>query len=166
MFPLQSSDRRTTGTDWATSCKVIILYYAADSAPVLLCTVPLTSFFKYRASHRVDRVLGFFASHPNWDSPTPSPAASQAGVSLNPVGSGGGEGYTNARGRGGGGSQFRRGDRHCGTLGIYVLCSASYQKSYQRTCFIDRYFLTNSMQIIQIFPPLSRLFCIQSLELN
>ncbi len=32
----------------------------------------------------------------------------------------GGGGYTLARGRGGGGSQFGRGDRHCGTLGIYV----------------------------------------------
>ncbi len=25
-------------------------------------------------NHRVDRVLGFFSSHPNWDSPNPSPA--------------------------------------------------------------------------------------------
>jgi hypothetical protein len=24
--------------------------------------------------HRVDRVLGFFSSRPNWDSPTPLPA--------------------------------------------------------------------------------------------
>ncbi len=31
---------------------------------------------------------------------------------------------TLACGRGGGGSQFRRGDRHCGTLGIYVLCGS------------------------------------------
>jgi hypothetical protein len=25
-------------------------------------------------NNRVDRVLGFFSSHPNWDSPNPSPA--------------------------------------------------------------------------------------------
>ncbi len=34
----------------------------------------------------------------------------------------GGEGSQLARGRGVGGSQFRRGDRHCDTLGIFVLC--------------------------------------------
>ncbi len=54
-------------------------------------------------THRVDRVLDFFSSRPNWDFPG---------------------GYTLACGRGGGGgSQFRRGDRHCGTLGLYVLCA-------------------------------------------
>jgi hypothetical protein len=30
-------------------------------------TVSLPSFFKYSASHRVDRVLGFSSSHPNWN---------------------------------------------------------------------------------------------------
>jgi hypothetical protein len=28
----------------------------------------------YDLQHRVDRVLGFFSSRPNWDPPTPSPA--------------------------------------------------------------------------------------------
>jgi hypothetical protein len=28
---------------------------------------------KVESHHRVDRVLSFFSSRPNWDSPTPSP---------------------------------------------------------------------------------------------
>jgi hypothetical protein len=63
-----------------------------------------------------------FSIRPNWD---PSPA----GECISPCFGSGGRG-TLACGRGGGESQFRRGDRHCGTLGtgIYVctLCSTSY----------------------------------------
>jgi hypothetical protein len=70
-------------------------------------------------AHRVDRVLGFFSSRPNWDPPTPSPA----GECVPLFGSGG---DTLACGKGGGGSQFGRGDRHYGTLSIYVLCGAAY----------------------------------------
>jgi hypothetical protein len=62
-----------------------------------------------------------FSSRPNWDSPTPSPAAM---CSL-PLWFRGDIRYPHC-GRGGGGSQFRRGDRHCGTLGtslgIYAHC--------------------------------------------
>jgi hypothetical protein len=59
--------------------------------------------------HRVDRVLSFFSSRRNWDSPTPSPAGS------------GRRAHSLAR-EGLGESQFRRGDIHFGTIYIYVLC--------------------------------------------
>ncbi len=62
--------------------------------------------------HRGDRMLGFF---PNWDSPTLHPQASVSPPLWLRAGD------TLADGRGCGGSQFGRGDRHCGTLGIYVL---------------------------------------------
>jgi hypothetical protein len=64
---------------------------------------------------RVDRVLSFFSSRPNWDSPTPSPAGKRA----LPFGSGG-EGIYSLAGEGVGEPQFQRRDRHCGTLGVYV----------------------------------------------
>ncbi len=48
-------------------------------------------------------MLSLFSSHPNWDSP-PRQIACR---------------------RGGGESQFGRGDRHCGSLGIYVLCGTA-----------------------------------------
>jgi hypothetical protein len=71
----------------------------------------------YGWDHRVDRVLGFFSSRPNCDPPTLSPPSETV---VLPFGSG--KGNALAFGRGGGGSQCGRGDRHCGTLGIYVLC--------------------------------------------
>jgi hypothetical protein len=61
--------------------------------------------------HRVGRVLSFFSSRRNWGSHTSSPEQASVTLSL-PLGSGG---------EGVGEFQFRRGDRHCGTLGIYVL---------------------------------------------
>jgi hypothetical protein len=51
---------------------------------------------------------------PNWDSPTLHPQASVSPPLWLRAGD------TLADGRGCGGSQFGRGDRHCGTLGIYV----------------------------------------------
>jgi hypothetical protein len=51
----------------------------------------------------IDRVLSLFSSRPNWD-PPPRRIACR---------------------RGGGESQFGRGDRHCGSLGIYVLCGTA-----------------------------------------
>jgi hypothetical protein len=68
-------------------------------------------------SHRVGRVLNFFSSRRNWDSPNPSPAGECA-----PPPRGGA--HSLAR-EGLGESQFRRGDIHCGTLYIYVLCAYS-----------------------------------------
>ncbi len=61
-------------------------------------------------------MLNFFSSRPNWDYPTPSPAGERV---LPPFGSGGGT--HSLAGEEVGGSQFRRGDRHCGTLGKYCI---------------------------------------------
>ncbi len=47
----------------------------------------------------VDRVLGFFSSSPNWDSPTPPPA----GECVLPFFGSGGGGYTLTGGEGVGG---------------------------------------------------------------
>jgi hypothetical protein len=55
-------------------------------------------------------MLGFFTSRLNWD-PPPPPCEY-----VSPLG-----GTHSLGGREGGGSQFGRGDRRCGTLGIYVL---------------------------------------------
>ncbi len=79
------------------------------------------SLVRYSPSHRVDRVLGFFSSRPNWDSPTPSPWPSGCFSTPQPplVPRGGPHSLA---GEGGVGSQFGRGERHCGTLGVYVLC--------------------------------------------
>jgi hypothetical protein len=59
-----------------------------------------------------------FLCRRNWDTPNPSPADECA---LLPFWFRG-EGHTRCRERGLGESQFRRGDIHCGTLCIYVLC--------------------------------------------
>jgi hypothetical protein len=63
-----------------------------------------------------DTVLCFFSSRPNWD-PTPSPA----GECPSPLWFGGGGAHSSLAVEGMGESQFGRGDRHCGTLGTYVL---------------------------------------------
>jgi hypothetical protein len=65
--------------------------------------------------HRVGRVLSLFSSRWNWDSPNPSPESPPPPPVL------GGGAHSLAR-EGLGESQFRRGDIHCGTLYIYVLC--------------------------------------------
>jgi hypothetical protein len=76
-----------------------------------------------KLAHRVDGVLGLFSSselglaHPL--------TRRRVHVFPLPFVGGGLEG-TLACGRGGGGSQFRRGDRHCGILGIYVFCEKEY----------------------------------------
>jgi hypothetical protein len=70
-----------------------------------------------RTEHRVDRVLSFFSGRPNLDSPTPLPA----GECVPPPWFGGGGAHSLA-GEGAGESQLGRGDKHCGTLVMYVLC--------------------------------------------
>ncbi len=72
--------------------------------------------------HRVGRVLSFFSSRRNWDFPNPSPAGECA---PSPRLSGGGA--HSLAGQGLGESQFRRGDIHCGTLYIYVLCGGKWK---------------------------------------
>jgi hypothetical protein len=65
-------------------------------------------------------VLSFSSNRRNWDSPNPSPAGECAPP---PPVLGGGE-HSLAR-EGLGESQFRRGDRHCGSLYVFVLCAAN-----------------------------------------
>jgi hypothetical protein len=99
--------------------------------------------------HRVDRALSFFSSRPNWDYPAPSHAGNVY-PSFGSGGGGGGGGFTLTRGRGGedvGESQFRRGDRHFGTLGSRYLCTyivnhgegKSFQNLYDRARFYISY---------------------------
>ncbi len=64
-----------------------------------------------------------FSSLRNWDSRNPSPAGECTPSSLGP----GGGAHSLAR-EGLGESQFRRGDIHCGTLYIYVLCDCNTPK--------------------------------------
>jgi hypothetical protein len=66
-----------------------------------------------------------FSSRRNWDSPSPSPA----GECAPPPFSSGGRGTLTAAREGVGESQFQRGDIHCGTLYMYVICAPppSYQ---------------------------------------
>ncbi len=69
--------------------------------------------------HRVGRVLSFFSSRRNWDSPTPSPAGECALLWFR------GGGAHSLAGEGVGESQFRRVDLHCGTLHVqYALCGS------------------------------------------
>jgi hypothetical protein len=70
----------------------------------------------FSVQHRVDRVLGFFASRSNWDLPPPPPA----GECAPPWFPGGGWGAHSLAGVGVGESQFGRGDKYYGTLGTYV----------------------------------------------
>ncbi len=69
--------------------------------------------------HRVDRVPRFFSSRWNWDSPIPSPAGEFVPPSTLWFR---GDGHISLRERGGG-SQFQRGDIHCGTPGILYTLS-------------------------------------------
>jgi hypothetical protein len=68
--------------------------------------------------HRVGRVISFFSSRRNWDSPNPSPAGKIAPLWFR------GEGHSTLAGeRGVGRVSIPTGrDIHCGTLSMYVLC--------------------------------------------
>jgi hypothetical protein len=70
-------------------------------------------FFRFK-DRRGDRVQSILSSRPNWDSPTPLHASECVPP---PFGSGGGS----LAGGKGWGSQFERGDRHCGPLGILYM---------------------------------------------
>ncbi len=69
-----------------------------------------------RTQHRVDRVLGLFLQSSKLGPPHPLTRRTV----CPPLCFRGGD--THACGIGG--SQFGRDDRHCGNLGIYVLCGA------------------------------------------
>jgi len=57
------------------SLPVLLLFVVIDEVlPDQLPAPKRKYFFLEDVDHRVDRVLGFFSSRPNWDSPTPSPA--------------------------------------------------------------------------------------------
>jgi hypothetical protein len=68
-------------------------------------------FLFYCSDHRVGRVLRFFSSRRNWNSPTPLAAGECAPPPFGP----GGREHSLA-GEGLGEPQFRRGDIHCGAL--------------------------------------------------
>jgi hypothetical protein len=77
---------------------------------------------------RVDRVLGFFCRQ-NWDPPHMQASGSPS--------FGSGEGDSLACRREGGGSQFGRGNRHCGTLGARNFCTQD-QKQQNKPFRTDR----------------------------
>jgi hypothetical protein len=71
----------------------------------------------FNPSLRVYRVLSFFSSCRNWDSPTP--LTLRRLCTPHPFVPGG---EAQSLTGGGGRSQFLRGDRHCGSLDIYMYC--------------------------------------------
>jgi hypothetical protein len=75
-------------------------------------------------NHRVGRVLSFSPVVGIGTSPTPHPQASVPPPLLP-----GGGAHSLAR-EGVEESQFRRGDIHCGTLYLYVLCVCNYRHRY------------------------------------
>jgi hypothetical protein len=66
-------------------------------------------------------VLSLFSSRRNWDSPNPHPQASVPPPPPPTFGSGGGAHSLTREGVEE--SQFQRGDIHCGTLYMYLLCA-------------------------------------------
>ncbi len=99
-----------------------------------LCYICKTSVI-----HRVDRVLGFFSSHPICDHPHPLIRRRV----CPPFGFLGGGVDTRLRERGGG-FQFGREDKYCGTPGIYVLCGMIYK------C-VNNYRLANYNALFALF---------------
>ncbi len=84
----------------------------------------LQHFSIVQSNHRVDRVLGFFFSRPNWN--PPFHPLNRWRVCPLLLWSGGGGTRTCRRGVGGW-SLFGRGDRHCGaySIGINVFCEGN-----------------------------------------
>jgi hypothetical protein len=81
--------------------------------------------------------------------PTPSPAGG-----LCPLFDSGGR-DTLSCGTGGGGSPSGRGDRHCGILGIYVLCGSQCLNLFRSVIFMyyyeqDRYANTQLQQALSL----------------
>jgi hypothetical protein len=112
-------------------CRVLIAFFktvqCTDVSQRRLCTF-CKNWWK-TLPHRVGRVLSFFSSRQNWDSPNPLPAGESAPPPLIPRGGA----HSLAR-KGVGESQFRRGDIHCGTLYMYVLCALLPRHFHEIPC--------------------------------
>ncbi len=97
---------------------------------------------EFRWSHRVERWAFLQSSELGWDSPIPSPACE----CVPPWGGGRGgrrRGYTRLRERGWE-AQFRRGDRHWCTLGIYFFTGLLYFFSFYGT-WVDSLVMLRNM---------------------
>ncbi len=100
----------------------------------LLCNV------EEEYNHRLDRVLGFFTSRPNWD---PPPNPSLAGECSPPPLVFLGGTYSLAGGGVGVGSKSDEGTEHCGTLDICVLCESIVQAYNLGYCTQSYHLLLN-----------------------
>jgi hypothetical protein len=98
-------------------------YNAACFGSFLSLYTTISKLGRDEGDHRVGRVLSFFSSRKNWDSPNPSPAGEC------PPTDSGGRAHSLAR-EGLGEPQFRRGDIHCGTLYIYVYFVGDGKKAF------------------------------------
>ncbi len=103
---------------WCNSCKL----HCYVAAPTYKYIGYIHRSTDYGLRLRVDRVLGFFPVV-RIGTPTPSPAGECVPIVS--------EGDTLAGRRGRGGSQFGRGDRHCGTLGT-LWVEGTVQQMFQR----------------------------------
>jgi hypothetical protein len=83
------------------------------------CILLLFVFGHVTICHRVDRVLSFYSSRWNWNSPTPSPAGSVPPAHP-PFGSEGGGGHTRLRERGMGGGEDPKSDAAMYFLAIVI----------------------------------------------
>ncbi len=86
---------------------------------------PINYYFTKKLAchiHGVGRVLSFFSSRRNWDSPNPSPAGECSPLPLVP----GVEAHYPLAREGVGEAQFWRWDTHCGTPYMCVLCCRNY----------------------------------------
>jgi hypothetical protein len=86
--------------------------------------------FEVGDTHRIDRVLEFFSSRPKLGPhpPPPHPLVPERG-----------EGHNRLR-EWGGGSQFGRGDRHCGTLPLvflYYVRGGDYRQYIQAVLYVN-----------------------------
>ncbi len=110
------------GSDWGDKVNsgIGLSYHPAgrfDNAMPELTLSSQSGSMNSATDHRVDRILGFFVSRPNWDPPTHSPT----GECVPPLGSGGGHTFLR---EGGGGSQPTRGQTLWYSRYIqFVLCA-------------------------------------------
>jgi hypothetical protein len=94
--------------------------------------------------HRVDRVLGFFSSRPNWDLP---PIPSPAGEYVPPFGSGGGETHS-LTGEGVGGPNSDEGTDTVVLYRYFVVWKETYVSNNRLTLY--KKFEMNSMYCLTL----------------